>query len=382
MDEELSGPELVALVRRVFQPRPGEPAMAILVDLPDAQVPDDALGAARRAIAEAWVKELTAHRADLGLDVDLVVYPNVHTNNGDLPERAWVHRGGPLPSADSLDPAMSIPLTDLYAAHPILIALTKFSATAPLKLAARRHLIRAATMPGFRADMIAALRLDYTEVNRRVDLLKDLLDRAEGADFRFDTPSGPCQLHLDLRHRTGHASGGLLPNPGVAGNLPSGEAYIVPYEGELPGDPSRSCGVMPVQFGSEIVRYRIEGNKALEVISEGPASREEAAHLAKEPAYGNLAELGLGVLAAFGLKPIGEILLDEKLGLHLAFGRSDHFGGQVGPAQFSGPGAVIHIDRVYVPETQPDVKVRAVDLEMADGEVRALIRNGSYALAF
>jgi len=382
MGEELSGPELVALVRRVFRPRPGDDAMAILVDLPDAQVPDDAPWAARRAIAEAWVKELRARRAELGLDVDLVVYPNVHTNNGDLPERAWVHSGGPLPSADSLDPAASIAFADLYTTHPILIALTKFSATAPLKLAAKRHAIRAATMPGFRADMIPALRLDYTEVNRRVDLLKDLLDRAEGAEFRFDTPSGPCHLHVDLRHRTGHASGGLLPNPGVAGNLPSGEAYIVPYEGELTGDPSRSSGVMPVQFGAEIVRYRIEGNKALEVISEGPKSREEAALLAKEPAYGNLAELGLGVLAAFGIKPIGEILLDEKLGLHLAFGRSDHFGGQVGPAQFSGPEAVIHIDRIYLPETQPEVKVLAVDLKMVDGEVTALIRNGEYAVRF
>jgi len=382
MGEELSGPELVALVRRVFQPRPDEGALAILVDLPDAQVPDDAPWAARRAIAAAWAKELVAHRADLGLDTHLVVYPNVHTNNGDLPERAWIHRGGPLASTDSLDLAASIALADLYATHPILIALTKFSATAPLKLAAKRHPIRAATMPGFRADMIPALRLDYTEVNRRVDILKDLLDRAEGADFRFDTPSGPCGLHLDLRHRTAHASGGLLPRPGAAGNLPSGEAYIVPYEGELTGDPSRSSGVMPVQFGSEIVRYRIEGNKALEVLSEGPKSREETALLAREPAYGNLAELGLGVLAAFGLKPIGEILLDEKLGLHLAFGRSDHFGGQVGPAQFTSPDAVIHIDRVYVPETQPDVQVLAVDLEMADGQVTALIRNGEYTVGF
>ena len=351
MDEQLSGPELVALVRRVFQPRPDEGAMAILVDLPDAKVPDDPSWTARRAIAEAWVKELTAHRADLGLDPRLVVYPNVHTNNGDLPERAWIHGGGPPPSVDALDPAASIAFADLYATHPILMALTKFSATAPLKLAAKRYPIRAATMPGFRADMIPALRLDYAEVNRRVDLLKDLLDRAEGADFRFDTPSGPCHLHVDLRHRTGHASGGLLPHPGMAGNLPSGEAYIVQ-------------------------------NKALAVLSEGPKSREEAALLAKEPAYGNLAELGLGVLSAFGIKPIGEILLDEKLGLHLAFGRSDHFGGQVGPAQFSGPEAVIHIDRVYVPDTQPDVKILAVDLLMADGSTVALMRNGEYAVGF
>ena len=382
MSEQLSGPELVALVQRVFQPQPGERALAILVDLPDAKVPDDANWAARRDIAVAWAAELTAHRDELGLDTHLVVYPNVHTNNGDLPDRAWIHGGGPLPSSASLDPAASVTFADLYAAHPILIALTKFSATAPLKLAAKKYPIRAATMPGFRADMIPALRLDYTEVNRRVEILKDLLDRAEGADFRFDTPSGPCDLHLDLRHRTGHASGGLLPKPGVAGNLPSGEAYIVPYEGEIPGDPSRTVGIMPVQFGAELVRYRIAQNKALEVISEGAKSREEAALLAREPAYGNIAELGLGVLSAFGIKPIGEILLDEKLGLHIAFGRSDHFGGQVGPKDFSGPEAVIHIDRVYVPDTQPDVKVVSVDLKMADGGTVALMRDGEYAVGF
>ncbi|MBI1751968.1 MAG: hypothetical protein HY014_05945 [Acidobacteria bacterium] len=380
--DALTGAELVALVRRVFQPQPEEKALAILVDLPDAKVLDDSNWAARRDMAQAWVAELSARREDLGMDTHLVVYPNVHTNNGDLPERAWLHTGGPLPEAASLDPSTSVPLAELYATHPILIALTKFSATAPLKMAAKKHPIRAATMPGFRADMIPALRLDYTEVNRRVELLKGLLDRAEGADFRFDTPAGPCDLHLDLRHRQGHASGGLLPRPGVAGNLPSGEAYIVPYEGEREGDPSRTAGVMPVQFGPEIVRYRIEGNQAREVLSQGPKSEEEAALLRKEPAYGNLAELGLGVLAAFGIKPIGEILLDEKLGLHLAFGRSDHFGGQVGPAQFSGPEAVIHIDRVYVPETQPEVKVVAVDLQMPGAAAVPLMRNGEYSVGF
>jgi hypothetical protein len=382
MEEQLTGTELVALVQRVFQPQPGEGALAILVDLPDAKVPDDAPWAARRAIAEAWTKQLTLHRAELGLATHLVLYPNVHTNNGDLPERAWLQAGGSLPGSAALDPAISIAFTDLYATHPILIALTKFSATAPLKLAAKRYPIRAATMPGFCADMIPALRLDYTEVNRRVNLLKDLLDRADGADFRFATPDGPCALHLDLRHRTGHASGGLLTSPGMAGNLPSGEAYIVPYEGERPGEPSRTSGVMPVQFGTELVCYRIEQNKALEVLSDGPRSCAEAALLVKEPAYGNLAELGLGVLSAFGIQPIGEILLDEKLGLHLAFGRSDHFGGQVGPAQFSGPEAVIHIDRVYVPETQPDVKVLSVDLAMPDGSIVALMRNGEYVVGF
>lgn len=383
MPESLSADDLVALVRRVFQPRPGEGDLAILVDLPDAKVPDDDAWRARREMAAEWAAALSAQRASLGFDTRLACYPNVHTNNGDLPANLWLHGGGSLPArAEDLDPGKARTFETFFAEHPLLIALTKFSATAPLKVAAKRHPIRAATMGGFRADMIPALRLDYGEVNRRVGILKDLLDRAEGAAFRFGTPEGPCELHVDLRHRTAHASGGLLPSPGVAGNLPSGEAYIVPYEGEREGDPSRSAGIMPVQFGTEIVRYRIEANRAVAVLSQGPKSREEAALLAREPAYGNLAELGLGVLAAFGVKPVGEILLDEKLGLHLAFGRSDHFGGRVGPGAFSSPEAVVHIDRVYVPETQPDVTVASVDLEMPGGIRVALMRDGEYAVDF
>jgi len=381
MTERLSGDELVALVRRVFLPRENETGLAILVDLPDAQVPDNPDWAARRVIAAHWVEELSIHQAELGLKPTLVLYPNVHTNNGDLPERCWIHRGGPLPhTAAGLNPEDSILFVELYAANPILIAPTEFSATAPLKMAAKKHPIRAATMPGFRQDMIPALRLDYTEVNRRVEYLKALLDRSTGADFHFAHPGGEDTLHLDLRFRSAHASGGLLPNPGVAGNLPSGEAYIVPFEGE--SEASRSEGILPVQFGQEVVRYRIKGNKAVEVLTQGPASTAEAEHLAQEPAYGNVAELGLGVLAAFGVKPIGEILLDEKLGLHIAFGRSEHFGGQVGPKDFSSPGAVIHIDRVYVPETQPDVMVKNLDLVLESGEVLPLMRDGQYVVTF
>ena len=171
-----------------------------------------------------------------------------------------------------------------------------------------------------------------------------------------------------------------MPKPGTAGNLPSGEAYIVPFEGE--SEASRSAGELPVQFGAEVVRYRIENNRAVEVLTAGPASRGEADHLRREPAYGNVAELGLGVLAQFGVKPVGEILLDEKLGLHIAFGRSEHFGRQVGPDDFSSPDAVIHIDRVYLPETQPDIVVRSLDLLLDDGMALALMRNGEYVVDF
>lgn len=383
MTETLTATELAALVARVFLPAPEDEHLGIMIDLPDGRVADDAAWEARRGIAAEWVNLLEERAAKNGYRTHLLLYSNVHTNNGDLPDRCWIHAGGPVPqTADGLDPAAARPMAEIFDTHPMIMAVTRFSSTAPLKMAARKHPMRAATMPGFTAEMIPALRLDYTEVNRRVDILKDLLDRATGADFVFRHPGGEDRLHLDLRHRTGHASGGLLPKRGVAGNLPSGEAYIVPYEGEREGDPSRSEGVLPVQFGSEVVRYRIVANKAVGVLTRGPESDREAALLSKEPAYGNLAELGLGVLAAFGVRPIGAVLLDEKLGLHIAFGRSEHFGGQVGPDAFSSPDAVVHIDRVYVPETQPDVLPVSVDLQFPDGTSLALMRDGGFGPVF
>jgi leucyl aminopeptidase (aminopeptidase T) len=95
-----------------------------------------------------------------------------------------------------------------------------------------------------------------------------------------------------------------------------------------------------------------------------------------------MAELGLGVLSDFGLQPTGEILLDEKLALHIAFGRSDHFGGQVGAAQFTKPEAVVHIDRVYLPGIQPRIQVKTVDLIMDDGSTLELMRDGQYVIDF
>ena len=384
MTDQLKADELIAMIRRVFEPTDEDSALAVLVDLPDDTLPDNDGWALRRSIAAGWVRELSATRADHGLDIGLVVYGNVHANNADLPKTAWICEPDELPSnASEPEPFAARLFSDILDEYRLILAPTELSATAPLKMLSPRHGCRAATMPGFSPAMIPALRIDYTEVNRRVHLLKDLLDRAVSADLRFmvdDTER--YDLHLDLRHRTAHASGGLLPEPGTAGNLPSGEAYIVPYEGEIDGDPTATKGILPVQLEDEVVLFEIEDNVAVRVISDGTRSRHEASLLAAEPARGNIAELGLGVLSAFGLEPIGEVLLDEKLGLHVAFGRSEHFGGQVGPAQFGTPDAVIHQDHVYVAQIQPRVSAAKVDLNFEKGEALELIRDGDYVIGF
>ena len=380
--EKLSADELVAMVLRVFSPTASDKKLAVFVDLPDNEVPDNPAWLTRRAIAREWIELLSDKTEQLGLDVSLVLYRNAHTNNGELPDHAWIHTGGELPAnADVLDKAQAIALTDVLQTYSILLVPSQFSATAPLMILGKKYPFRAATMGGFCPEMIPALRLDYVEINRRVSYLTRKLDAAKSAQLIFAHPGGEDSLLLDLRFNKAHASSGLLPRLGEAGNLPTGEAYVVPFEGDE-NNVSLSEGILPVQFGEEIVRYRIARNKAVEVLTEGEISTLEATKIRAEPAYANLAELGLGVLAAFGITAIGKVLLDEKLGVHIAFGRSDHFGGKVGAKDFSSPSAVIHIDRVYVPKMQPNVLVKRLDLTMKDDSTLTLMKDGDYVVDF
>ncbi len=361
MNRNLGYQDFARLLDAVFGFRPDERALTFLVDLPDDRVRDTTAWMDRRRIATEWYMVLLDHLEALPFSaVNLCSYPNVGTNNGDLPAEVLLVEGltwGRIPVAGS-----TVTLDEILTQSSIVLAPTELSATAPLKMHARRLGFRGATLPGFSRAMIPALGLDYTQVNARVVEFQSRLNRADGADVVLRSGDRDYTLHLDLRHRTAHASGGVIREPGTVANLPSGEAYIVPYEGERDGDKSRTEGLLPVQFGQEVVVFDVKANRAMQVVSTGPESAKQARALSEEPAYGNIAELGLGVLGEWGVEAVGSTLLDEKLGVHIAFGRSEHFGGATAPAAFRDAQRVIHIDWVYVPSLQPKIAVKACNL--------------------
>lgn len=369
MSDRLGVEDLETLVRRVFAPRPVDRHIAVLIDLPDLERPDRPAWADRRRLALEWRDGL--RESSLGLaSVELFAYPNVHANNADLP-----------PSAVPWDGGNAVGFDAIFSRCSIIIALTELSASAPLKIAAPRFGFRAASMPGFSREMMPALRLDFDDVQRRCESIKARLDRASGATLSWSAGGRDGRLHIDLRGRLAVASGGVIREPGIAGNLPSGETFIVPYEGEQPEMSSRTAGVLPLQLDGELLFLNIEGNRVTSVEGTGPVAADRRRAFECEPAYANVAELGLGILADYGVSPVGETLLDEKLGLHIAFGRSDHFpGGTVGPQDFSRPDRVVHIDYIYLKETQPDVRIGALVLEDADGETETLMRDGAWVV--
>ncbi|MBN2722803.1 MAG: hypothetical protein JXR95_01895 [Deltaproteobacteria bacterium] len=375
--ENLGISEMKNLITRVFSLKGTEKTLAVLTDLPPDAEADDNKWKSQRLMASDWVE--TLRDAFPNMEISHVVYKSPGKNNGDLPVKCGVNIG--LPSYWSSE-SDNDTFENIFNKVEIILAPTRYSTTAPLKMASTKYNFRAATMPGFSMEMADALRVDYSIISARVEFLKEMLDKADGALISFSSSGESWKFHLDLRFRKGHASGGTFNAGPAAGNLPSGEAYIVPYEGEIANEPSFTRGLLPVQFGDEIVVYRVEGNKAVEVITKGEMSEIEDSQIKNEVAYANIAELGLGVLGDFGIKPVGEILLDEKLGLHIAFGRSDHFGGQVGVKDFSSPEQVIHIDRVYIPETQPLINIDYLVLENMDGSETTLMENGKYTINF
>lgn len=379
----LTTEELTALIKAVFSLNQTDHKLAFLVDVPDDFVKDTNEWRSRRQITKDWQEKLKTVKNDLQLDeVNIIFYPNVHSNNADLPEIGYFYREDltDISAGKLAQKGLPIRLDDIMTTHQIFLALTQLSATAPLKLLAPKYGFRAATMPGFTQDMLPSLKLDYEEINARILKIKQILDPAIGMNIEFQLDTGEIhKIYFDLRFRTATASGGRFPDPGNAGNLPGGECYIVPYEGEK-GEQSKSSGTLPVQFEDEIVIYKIDKNVAVDILSTGSYSGQELKKIREEPAYANIAELGFGILRYFGVKPINEVLLDEKLGLHIAFGRSDHFGGAVGIKDFSSPKNVIHIDRLYIPEIQNRIQVNYVQALGNDGSTVEIIKNNDYTI--
>ncbi len=380
--DKLSSEELVNLIKSVFPHFPNDKNLGILVDIPGTYGSDNKKWSKRREIAQEWFSILEHNADKLKLEtIQLIAYEDVGSNNADLPLYATIIKDKlPLLSEFLNEAGEKIKFEDVFNNFQLFLAPTEYSATAPLKNAAKKFGFRAATMPGFSPEMIPALRIDYNEVSRRVSILKEKLDPATCAEVFFIVDNQiNYKMFFDLRYRKAHLSPGRFPDKSVAGNLPSGETYIVPYEGELE-EKSKTQGTLPVQIKDDIVLFTIDENKAIKVEGEGETVEIERDHLKREPAYGNMAELGFGVLGDFGLKPIHEILLDEKLGFHIAFGRSDHFGGDVGPDDFSSPKEVIHLDRVYIPDIQPRVLVKSLILRYENNKTEEIIKNSKYLI--
>ncbi len=353
----------------VFDPVAGEKAV-VMTDVPTSACPDRPHWQERRSMAVEWRSGLERLGRRIGFEVlPLVTYAATGANNADLPSEAEI-AGGKIPTRAILDDVS------------LVLALTEFSPTAPLVDVCRRRpgadVFRAASMPGIEKRMEAtALAADYREVARRCRLLKEVLLTADRAEVEFSTGH---RVLFDLRYRTCEADDGYLHRdksddvPVI--NLPSGETFQVPYEGEKPGAPSRTAGEIPVFNEGELAVFRVEANRIVDVVGSSGAADRYRRLFDEDPARRNVAELGFGCNDRAVVT--GNVLEDEKAGFHWAYGRSDHLGGVQGIAQFKSPSTVVHEDIVYAAGNP--VGIARADLIARDGTHRTILRDGAYVL--
>lgn len=358
--------DLHKLFTDVFDPQPGETAL-VLVDTPHGNLHDTPAWVRRRQMAARWHSALRELGERRGFRVlPLVSFPATGAHNAQLPEEG--EQNGDL-----------VRLADLASRTTLVLALTQFSASAPLVGWAQRWpRLRVASMPMVTPEMEeTALAADYEQIAYTCARLRERLNEAQFAVVAF---SNGDTLTLDLRYRTARADDGQLhadkPPPRVV-NLPSGEAYKALYEGERPGVPSETCGVLPLEWRGEIVRVEIAYNRVVEVLGSSEAAADLRTFLAMDGARRNMAELGLGCNPR--ARVWGNPLEDEKAGPHIALGRSEHLGGITGPDVFENPRHIWHQDFVYARESM--IHVAEMTLIDAHGDRDLLVLNGRYVAA-
>ena len=123
------------LLLDVFDPQPGE-VVTFAVDLPRDDIPDHESWSARRAMAERWRDAMAEIASERNFEVrPMLNFAATGANNADLPAKGKV-------GDEEVD------LREAMLGSTLVIAMTQFSATAPLcALSEKKTDFRAASMP-------------------------------------------------------------------------------------------------------------------------------------------------------------------------------------------------------------------------------------------
>jgi len=174
--------------------------------------------------------------------------------------------------------------------------------------------------------MVRCMNADYHRIAERTFKLCALLEQA--ATVRVTAPAG-TDVTMPIKGRTAHASSGLFREKGLWGNLPTGEAYLAPLEGQSNGVVVVDGSMAGVGMTTAPIRIVVRDGYATEITGGAEAGRLRAL---LEPhgkdAY-TVAEFGIGTNDQAILT--GLILEDEKVmgTIHIAFGDNKSMGGSV-----------------------------------------------------
>lgn len=247
------------------------------------------------------------------------------------------------------------PIAEAMARADVAVCVTRHSVT---HTQARKNAAaagtRVATMPGMTEDMFlnGAITAEYTQVKALTERVTDML--TAGKEVRIEKEGR--SLSFSIHGRNGVPSTGMYLNPGESGNLPSGEAYIAPVEGQGEGRIIVDGSIAGIGALPEPIELTIEGGRLIAATGE---NGEKLLSVLGDGDGRYLGEFGIGTNNKARIT--GVVLEDEKVygTIHIAFGSNNTFGGTVA--------AGVHIDAVV---QKPDVYIDDV-LIMRQGELQS-----------
>lgn len=347
--------QLMQLLDTIAAPKSGE-RLLFLTDCSSGRM--DASRAGRQELVSRWHKaagELCLRKGAHLLP--LVRYAETGKGNSELPAAATTQGGGHVDN-----------LAELIASASIAIAMTEYSATAPLKnIAARAPSLRVISMPGVTAEMEPAMSADYKRIAERGTRLLAVVKSAAGFEITFDGAGIPrgTRLYVDTRASNWELDAGMCHKAGDFINFPSGELFTPPYEGVSPegrrefGD-SKTEGTWPVYSyrDKKTAFLKVEKNRVVRVQGDSEEAGRIIDDIANDENAANIAEMAFGLNEKARAGEEVPVLEKEKAGPHIAYGRNDHFGS---PTSMAGKvKANVHKDYVYTRDTPITATVYAV----------------------
>lgn len=357
--------DLYRLLETVFKPKAGE-RIGILIDLEDpagvrdlAFLEQDGHDIQKMAHKHFYLGLKNGVMERLGLTGgELFCYKMTEGSNLDLEDDAFCPDGRVLSFEK-----------DIYPNYDILLCISTNSATAPLTASAKVHNFRGATLHGLNEIILnSGLSVDYEEVSKRAERLRQGMSNAEAIEIDFMIKGKLHQLRIELNGQDAQKSHGLCRVAPDIANLPAGEVYYVPTNGE---------GHFPMKLeDGSIALLTVKGARVVEAeFIEGNPETVKAydAKVKSDEATGFLGELGFGT----ELYPIANHdIQDEKAfgTFHVATGRNDHLGGDITTDKFKQKNNATHDDILFSPEKTPEIDAPTVRL-YKDGKVHILFHS-------
>ncbi len=218
---------------------------------------------------------------------------------------------------------------------------------------------RYASMPLFDFAMIEGpMGTDWKALSKKTLAIAKIVNKAE--TIEVTTPNG-SGLTVSKKGRKALADTGILTKHGAFGNLPAGEVFFAPLEGNAQGVLVLEWA--PTQRLNKAVTLLIKDGIVQEVSGDDPYAAVLKAKLAERPENRNIAEFGIGTNSM--AKRPDNILESEKIlgSIHIALGDNSSFGGKIS--------APFHQDFVFFRPT--------VTLVGKDNSRTCLLKKGVFA---